>query len=405
MMAGVSSLRFSCSVCSEDYTESGEHIAKLLPCIHTVCGHCVENKLFQYFEGNLDCPVCGKEHHFCEGVKSIPENQYIKVIIRKGQGDVCKTHQKELTPVCLGCLKDDHKAHQIYSLKKSAENPPEISAVELESFKNTSRVKIEALGMENCQQSKTCKEQIESARERILKRLNEHCDKLVAEVNEGKIKVETRLNDAAEKVKNKFQDETTKSDVGRHQALKMEMTNLVAEFSWYKYFEFRATEVSDIDLCSICGLLIPKYFLPNICLQEITTTSDNHVNSTGSPTPEKSHRQTASTITCNKDGNTTDHPNKSHQETAFTTTGEKDADLTGSPARKRRRKQTFPTTTEEEDVNSLRCPTPKKSREETTCTTTSDSNVNSTLSPAPKTAYSAEITFEGLNINNNITMG
>ena len=163
-MAGVS-LRFGCSVCAKDYTESGEHEAKLLPCTHTVCKHCVENKLFQYFERSLNCPVCNKEHHFCDGVESVPENQYIRVIIKKG--DICSRHQKELIlfceerecqiPICGLCLKDDHKVHEFDSL----ENLSKKLIVEMELLNNTStagRVEIESLRLENYQKNKTCKE-------------------------------------------------------------------------------------------------------------------------------------------------------------------------------------------------------------------------------------------------------
>ena len=39
-MASFSGVKLSCPVCAKDYTETGENVAKLLPCIHTVCGYC-----------------------------------------------------------------------------------------------------------------------------------------------------------------------------------------------------------------------------------------------------------------------------------------------------------------------------------------------------------------------------
>ena len=309
-MAGVSSLRFSCPVCAKDYTESGEHEAKLLPCTHTVCKHCVENKLFQYFERNLDCPVCNKEHHFCDGVESVPENQYIRVMIKKG--DICRRHQKELIlfceerecqiPICGLCLKDDHKGHEFDTL----ENLSKKLIVEMESLNDTSteiKEKNESLRLENYRKNKTCKEHIEVARKKTLQSVNKQFDKLVAEVNEAEIKVETKLNDVAEKIKDKLQmEETMEKDVSSRlqamKSMKTEIANLVTELTSitknYKYFQFRAGEVSDIDLRDICGVLIQKPFQRNISLQETTSTSNRDVSTTGSPAPKRRRKEAAS---------------------------------------------------------------------------------------------------------------
>ena len=61
--------------------------------------------------------------------------------------------------------------------------------------------------MENNQKSETCIEQIEVAREKTLRRLNEKYDELASEVNEQKIKIEKKIDDATEKIKEKLQME------------------------------------------------------------------------------------------------------------------------------------------------------------------------------------------------------
>ena len=454
-MTSVASLRFSCSVCSKDYTESGDHVPKLLPCTHTVCGHCVENKLFQYFESrsSLDCPVCGKEHHYCEGVKLVPENQYIKVIIRQNDGDV-------------------HKEGEFDS-ERSLENGLEALVVELESLKKTcisNRRKIEALKMENNWKSYACNEQIELAREQTLKRLNKQYDKLVAEENERKIKVETKLHDAAEKVKDEVPvEEVAEEDVTKRlQAvinMKSEMTNIMSDLGINKYFKFRTGQVSDTDLCNICGSLIQENFQPQINLQETTATgekdanhtgssaprkrcrafsttgTDKDVNSTGSPasdkdvnyfpTPKKARKETASPNSTEKDvkcavpmktrkntaSRTTNEkgvnstgsltPRKGQKETASTNKTEKDVNSTGHPVPMKTRKNTVSKTTKEKGVNSTGNLTPKKSQKETASTNKTEKDVNSTGRPVPmktrKNTASKTTNEKGVNSTGSLT--
>ena len=140
------------------------------------------------------------------GVSSLRLNFSCPVCTGKGQADVCKTHQEKLilfcekpecqTPACVSCFKDDHKEHEFESLQKSVENRINILMVELESFNNTSA----SLRMGNDQKSETCIEQIEVAREKTLRKLNEKYDELVSEVNARKFEIEKKLVDATEKI-------------------------------------------------------------------------------------------------------------------------------------------------------------------------------------------------------------
>ena len=76
--------------------------------------------------------------------------------------------------------------------------------------------------------------------------------------------------------------------------MKREMTSLMSELHLYKYFEFRAADVSEIDLHSTCGSLIQKDFLLNDNLHETASPSDKDVNTTGSPPPKRRRKETVS---------------------------------------------------------------------------------------------------------------
>ena len=124
-----------CSVCSHDYEVEGEHVPYILSCFHTVCGACIRDKLKQ--GPSLKCPECDAEYYGRNGTENIRKNEYIISYIKKlanrfpkkedrtvGREKECSKHGKELnlfcnesrcqTPICISCLKDEHKALVIW---------------------------------------------------------------------------------------------------------------------------------------------------------------------------------------------------------------------------------------------------------------------------------------------------
>ena len=95
-------LLLSCQICLEEFEENGDHVARILPCSHTVCEKCLK----QLIRGNnIECPECREKHK----VKNFPQNKYLLPIVRKfinqKQDDSlkpgnCKVHGKELNLYC-----------------------------------------------------------------------------------------------------------------------------------------------------------------------------------------------------------------------------------------------------------------------------------------------------------------
>ena len=115
----------SCQVCFEDFEEDGAHVPRILPCSHTLCESCI-NQLIQ--NKKLECPECRTTHPAGNqrNGKRFPQNNDRLVLVRcrKEESDgneKCKEHGKELTvyclkqscrkPICISCLKTDHKGH------------------------------------------------------------------------------------------------------------------------------------------------------------------------------------------------------------------------------------------------------------------------------------------------------
>ena len=157
-MAENSDCLTKCAVCSEAYTETGKHFPKLLPCHHTVCLNCIKSKLCGNLKNIFDCPKCDTKHEFDTGVENIPQNEYILEYLKNRRIEkeirrMCNKHGMELTfccrncevPICVRCLLDDHKNHNLDELQN-------------EELRNNIFTQIESL-----------QERLQAQRERLLK--------------------------------------------------------------------------------------------------------------------------------------------------------------------------------------------------------------------------------------------
>ena len=129
-----------CTICLEEFEESGEHIPRLLPCTHTLCEVCVKQLIYNQ---NMECPECRTKHSAKNEEKSFPQNKYLLMLIkrkpakiREGKAqrnskEICIEHKKVivlfckepecLMPVCLQCLKNDHRKHDIVGIADQKE--------------------------------------------------------------------------------------------------------------------------------------------------------------------------------------------------------------------------------------------------------------------------------------------
>ena len=124
-----------CTICSEEFGDSGDHIPRLLPCTHTLCETCIK-KLIR--DNKLKCPECRAKHGARKEEKSFPQNKYLLMQIKRkpinvrvrgaqrSNKEICVEHNRELVlfckepeclePVCLLCLKNDHRRHDVVGI-------------------------------------------------------------------------------------------------------------------------------------------------------------------------------------------------------------------------------------------------------------------------------------------------
>lgn len=141
MAVSVQSLHiYSCSVCLEDFTNSGDNVPRLLPCTHTYCEKCIKDLLQQDGGNTLKCPECRLLHPAPYELRSFPQNKYLlssikrrirpEVAVAQNQLKQCPEHGKELTlyckqcqnTICLVCLKTRHKGHDFVEIEDAERN-------------------------------------------------------------------------------------------------------------------------------------------------------------------------------------------------------------------------------------------------------------------------------------------
>ena len=122
-----------CTICLQEFEESGDHIPRLLPCTHTLCEVCVK-QLIQ--DNRLECPECRAKHEAKKEEKSFPQNKYLLMHIKRKptkreaertSKELCVEHKKELVlfckepeclkPVCVLCLKNYHRRHDVVGIE------------------------------------------------------------------------------------------------------------------------------------------------------------------------------------------------------------------------------------------------------------------------------------------------
>ena len=116
----------SCSICFEDYEESGDHVPRLLPCSHTLCEKCV----CELIDGNnITCPQDRKTCQADFETRKFPQNNYILKQIHDGKKrgfKRCVNHGREINLFCRNeacqqelcslCLTENHKKHDVVDL-------------------------------------------------------------------------------------------------------------------------------------------------------------------------------------------------------------------------------------------------------------------------------------------------
>ena len=204
----------NCPVCFEEYTETGDHIPRLLPCSHSLCEKCLKILIRN---NKMDCPECRVKHEATSGTRSFPQNKYIvthllkrqsieenekrdKIYFVKGRFEYCPEHGREKSffcketgcqkSVCPICFARHHKNHQYIDLevqKKKCE-PLLAKIKELNGNLQEKRSRLVLIKEESEKEKVACGKAIELGKEKVMKKISSKFESMLKEVDNMTIK-------------------------------------------------------------------------------------------------------------------------------------------------------------------------------------------------------------------------
>ncbi len=213
----------SCPVCFEEYSDSGEHVPRIMPCSHTLCHKCIKALL----QGGLQikCPECKKQHQALKGEKSFPQNKYVLENIRlrmkirkvghKEKKELCQDHAKKLTFfckdsccrkfICRICLIESHKQHDFVNMVEGQQI--------IQAEQDKKKVLLKEIDKELCVLEKFMANRVETGGQ-VVKKLENNLGKLIKAKNAIEKKFEERIEKlSSEKHQANFQTQKLTADL------------------------------------------------------------------------------------------------------------------------------------------------------------------------------------------------
>ena len=227
-MAFVSEDITKCPDCSKLFQEKGERVPRLLPCTHTACTKCLEERL----DGsNLVCPSCSFTHVVAQGICGIQENRYILKHLQSNS-QRCEKHQRDYILfcdevdckklVCSACMKVEHRNHCLKGIEDVTEQHRESLLNRLEKVQvdfQSNRQKLLDIRKIIDEKSAECVDKIKKHTEELLNQLNETSNAHIKKVHERKRETELEID----KVVREIDDMVGTMDSLRNKAVKTNM--------------------------------------------------------------------------------------------------------------------------------------------------------------------------------------
>ena len=226
----------SCPVCFDEFTESGHHLPRILPCSHTFCHKCIKTLLHRGLQ--IECPECKKKHPALQAEKSFPQNKYIleniRLRIRIGKlghkekkekkDDLCQDHGEKLMFFCKDsacrkficglCLTKSHKQHDFVDKTEGQQ----IVKSENQKIKEGLLMEIEGkLHLQGKLRSSilSAQEEVNKKLTTSLKKLNEEKNAIVKKFDERIEKISKENQEANAQAEKLISDISSKTDLLR----------------------------------------------------------------------------------------------------------------------------------------------------------------------------------------------
>ena len=289
-MADVEDDLSQCTVCFESYGVAGDHVPRLLPCTHTLCGTCIRNMIRKEV---LECPECRAKHAAKNRHKSFPQNKYITANIKKQVVSIlrpptaeepvekmfpkCEEHGKEQSFYCATkgcekavfslCMLKYHKYDDVVDIGEDHKEKTEFLAENVPMMIENLQAKkaqILSVGEELEKNIKECITKIKVRKEDI----NLRFDEMLREANDLLKDGKAYLNDNVGIIDdiiaplNKMKEKLTKmsyekllSRVKTYKEIEKKVDVRLSSERVYLGYEYDAESVTKQDIDKVCGQL------------------------------------------------------------------------------------------------------------------------------------------------------
>ena len=257
-----------CPVCAATYTPTGDHALRCLPCGHAVCLKCVSGKLMK--NNNVNCPLCSKTHKIVIEFES--EMQHHKTLCTKHKKDMnlfCTESGCEI-PICVLCLKVEHKNHEFGDLDEMMSERCKTLLAIIQSLKKkiqTNENRLITVHNEEIKNSNSCIESIKEYEKTLIRKIQKKMQKKVTEVQDRKIHLESNSKEAVGKLKDTYQmlesiEETCSGPLSHKrlmekvEAVKKSKANVrdaLSNVKQYIHVEFTESNIPNKTITELCG--------------------------------------------------------------------------------------------------------------------------------------------------------
>ena len=257
-----------CPVCAATYTPTGDHALRPLPCGHAVCLNCVSGKLMK--NNNVNCPLCSRAHKIVIEFESEMQRHKTVCIEHKKEKNLYCTESDCEIPICVLCLKDEHKNHEFGDLDEVMSERRKTLLANVQSLKKkiqTNENRLITVHNEEMKNSNACIESIKEYEKTLIRKIQKKMQKRVTEVQDRKIQLERNSKEAVGKLKDTFQmlesiEETCTGPLSHKRLMEKEeavkkskahVRDALSNVKKYIHVEFTESNIPSKAITELCG--------------------------------------------------------------------------------------------------------------------------------------------------------
>ena len=219
---------------------------------------------------NATCPTCSKTHKIVIEFESEMQHHKTVCIEHKKEKNLYCTESDCEIPICVLCLKDEHKNHEFGDLDEVMSERRKTLLANVQSLKKkiqTNENRLITVHNEEMKNSNACIESIKEYEKTLIRKIQKKMQKRVTEVQDRKIQLEHNSKEAVGKLKDTFQmlesiEETCTGPLSHKRLMEKEeavkkskahVRDALSNVKKYIHVEFTESNIPNKTITELCG--------------------------------------------------------------------------------------------------------------------------------------------------------